>query len=478
MRGSGVAGAKPARRPPDGLLDVAAMTFSALDSRLLGPLFATETMREVFSDRARLAAMLAAEVALARAEALFGLVPEGLAAALDAIDPDTLDFDALGRGTALAGVPTIPFVKAVGARLPPELEAAFHKGATTQDIVDTALALQMRRGLDLVAADADAILAALTSLAERHRATPQVGRTYGQQAQPLSFGFTVAVWAAGIAEVAAGLPALREAVLRASLGGPVGTLAALGRDGPAVADAFAEELGLAPAPVAWHTRRASMLATGAFLASLVGALGKMATDVADLCSTEIGEVAEPHLPGRGGSSAMPHKRNPVSATVILSAHAAAPGHLVTLAGSMAAAHGRPAGAWHAEWHALPSLFGLASGALAEARRLAEGLVVDPERMRRNLDATRGLLFADAVAARLTASLGRAGAHAMMERLAGRVREAGVMLREAVERDPDFAGRFSSADLDAAFDPGPSVAAAAGWIDRVTAEVARVRATLT
>ena len=453
------------------------MTFSALDSRLTGPLVATAAMREVFSDRARLAAMLEAEAALARAQARFGLVPAELGDAIAAISPDALDMDAIGAATALAGVPTIPFVKAVGALLPAPLEAAFHKSATTQDIVDTALVLQMRAGLDLVAHDLDAILGNLVTLAEAHRATPQVGRSYGQQAQPLSFGFKVAVWASGLADVAAGLPSLRAAALRASLGGPVGTLARLGPQGPAVADAFAQELGLSPSPIAWHVSRSQIVAVGAFLTATIGALAKIATDVVDLASTEVGEVAEPHVAGRGGSSAMPHKRNPVSATVILAAHGAAPGHLVTLAASMAASHERPAGAWHAEWHALPTLFGLASGALADGVRLAAGMMPDTARLAANLEATSGLLYADAAASRLASALGRERAHALMEGLAGRVRHEGVSLRQAMERASELANRLSAADLDAIFDPKPSVEAAGAWIDRVAIHVGQVRASL-
>jgi 3-carboxy-cis,cis-muconate cycloisomerase len=192
-----------------------------------------------------------------------------------------------------------------------------------------------------------------------------------------------------------------------------------------VADAFAEELGLGAAPIAWHARRARMAEVGAWLAILIGALAKMAMDVAHLASTEVGEVAEPYVPGRGGSSAMPHKRNPVSSTVILAAHAGAPGHVTTLLTAMAAAHERPAGLWHAEWHALPQLFGLTSGALREARALAEGLEVDADRMRTNIDATRGLLFADAVAARLAPELGREAGHTLVEHAAGEVRATGA-----------------------------------------------------
>ena len=442
------------------------MTFAALDSPLLGPLFATGAMRACFSEEARLAAMLRAEAALARAEASLGLVPAGLADAIAAITPAALDIPALGRATALAGVPTIPFVKAVGALLPPELERGFHKGATTQDIMDTALVLQMRDALSLIEAELAATLDALATLARTHRETPCVGRTYGQHAAPITFGFAVAVWLAGVADAAAALPE----PLPASLAGPVGTLAGLGEHGPAVAERFAAELGLAAEPVAWHTRRAGIASAGCWLATLIGALAKMATDVAHLASTEVGEVMEPYVKGRGGSTAMPHKRNPVGCTVILAAHGAAPGFAATLLGAMAAAHERPAGLWHAEWHALPSLFGLASGALHEARALAEGLEVDTARMRANIDITRGLLFADAAAARLASKIGREAAHAAVEHAAAEVRRTGDTLQAVLARDPAVA----AVDLAPAFDLAPAVAAAGPWVDRAIASAAGIR----
>lgn len=448
------------------------MTFSALDSELLGPLFATGAMRACFSDRAWLGAMLAAEAALARAESGLGLAPESLAEAIEAISPDDFDLAGLGRQIAVAGVPTIPFVKAVQARLPAELERAFHKGATTQDILDTALVLRLRDGLQLIAADLDAILGGLAYLAEANRATPCAGRTYGQQAAPITFGYEAALWLTGIAEAADRLPDVRKRLLVASLGGPVGTLAGLGERGPAVLDAFARELGLGTTPLAWHARRGRIAEAGCWLAELMGALAKMATDIAHLASTELGEVSEPYIPGRGGSSAMPHKRNPVSSTVILAAFAAAKGHAATLLDAMAALHERSAGLWHAEWHALPSLFGLASGALREARALAEGLVVHPERMRDNLRITRGLLFADAAAARLSARLGREAAHALVEHAAGEVRDTGATLLSVLERNPQV--REAGIDLAGAFDLDPAIAAAGPWVDRALSEAARVR----
>jgi len=333
--------------------------------------------------------------------------------------------------------------------------------------------LQMRDAFALLAADLDAVLAGLAALAQAHRSTPCAGRTYGQQAAPLSFGYKVAVWLAGIAEAAERLPEVRARAITASLAGPVGTLAALGAQGPAVADGFARALGLSPSPIAWHARRGRIAEAGCWLAQLIGALSKLATDVAHLASTEVAEMAEPYVPGRGGSSAMPHKRNPVSCTVILAAHAAAPGQASALLTAMAAAHERPVGLWHAEWLALPTLFGLASGALHEARSLAEGLEIDPARMRRNLDATNGMLFADAAAARLSPALGREAAHRLVEHAADTVRRSGEPLATVLAREPAAAG----VDLGPAFDLAPAIAAASPWVERAITEAGRVRGLL-
>ncbi len=438
------------------------MTFSALDSTLTGPLFATDAMRGVFDDGARIVAMLEVETALARAQAQTGDAPAELAEALAAISPEDLDLDTLGRETALAGVPVIPFVKAVRALLPASVEPHFHKGTTTQDIADTALALQMRRGLALVADDLGAILHGFSQIAVRHAGTVCAGRSYGQHAAPVTFGYKVAVWNAGIAEVASRAPDVASRILVASLGGPVGTLAGMGERRMAISAAFARALGLAEAPIAPHTRRAPVAEAGHWLAMLLGALARAAGDIAHLASTEVRELAEPHEPGRGGSSAMPHKRNPVSCTVILAAASAARGLTIPLLDAMVSAHERPAGAWHAEWHALPQLFGLASGALREARVLANGLVVDEARMAANLDATRGLLFADAVAARLAPTLGAAAAQAMVSQAADTVRLGSRHLREVLLSDHAVRADL----LDEAFDEGPAIEAAAAWIPRV------------
>jgi len=449
------------------------MSFSPLDSELFGPLFATDAMRACFSDTAWIGSMLAVEAALARSESQCGLAPAALAPAIEAIRPKDLDTAAIGVRASVAGAPTIPFVQAVQAQLTAELERSFHKGATTQDIIDTALVLRLRDALKLIAVDVEAIMARLARLADLHRTTACVGHSYQQHAAPVSFRYKVAVWLTGIADTANRLPELRKRVLVASLGGPVGTLASLGADGPQVLAAFAQKLGLSVTPLCWHTNRARIAEAGAWLVELTGALAKLATDVVHLASTKVGEVAEPFIAGRGGSSAMPHKRNPIAVTVILAAHAAAKGHAATLFEAMAAAHERPAGLWHAEWNALPLLLGLASGALREARVLAEGLVVDVDRMRANIDLTHGLLFADAAAARLGARLGRETAHRLVEHAAEQVRQTGASLADVLAENPTARG--AGVDLTAAFDLAPAVAAAARWVDPALEHANGIRA---
>lgn len=449
------------------------MTFSAIDSALLGPLFTTDAMRAVFSDRARIAAMLRTEAELARAEAKAGIVARSLAPAIERITPEDLDMATLGREIEVSGIPVIPFAKAVEARLPEKLRGDFHFATTTQDIIDTALALQMAKAFDLIAAELDAILAGLIRLAARHRRTPCAGRTLGQHAAPVTFGYVAALWLAGIAEVAAALPRVRDHVLVVSLSGPVGTLAGLGDKGPEVTATMARALGLGLPPVGYHVLRGRMVETGTWLAMLTGALAKMAADVSRLSMTEIGEVSEAHVPGRGGSSAMPHKRNPVSSIVILAAHAGAKGHVTTLLDAMAAEFQRPVGLWHGEWHALPQLFGLASGALREARTLAEGLVVHPERMEHNLGATRGLLAAGAVATVLAEAFGRRGAHELVEDAANRVRDTGRSFADIITEEVRKPEKVR-AKLEAALDILPAIDAAAATADRAIAEAETVR----
>ena len=433
-------------------------------------------MRGIFSDEARIHGFLKAEEALARAEGEFGVVPESLAPAIAALNPAGFDMEELARGAMLTGVPVIPFVLALQNMLPPDLRGHVHRGATTQDIADTGLVLQMRDAFALLEKGLLELLEPLEALARRYARTPCAGRTYGQHAAPVTFGFKAAVWLSGITNAASALPQMKTKVLLASLGGPVGTLASLGDNGPAIAESYAQYLELRNAPISWHTDRTPITMTGAWLALILGAMAKMAGDIIQLAATEVGEVSEPYESGRGGSSAMPHKRNPVSSAVIVAAHEAALGHVTTLFSAMRAAQERPAGQWHAEWHSLPQLFGLASGALEQAISLAKGLQICPERMLRNLNETKGLLFAEAVAATLAPKLGRQKAHSLIEEAAAEVRDTGMPLEDVLANEP-FASSTKDCPIADAFSLQPHINAAAHWVESAAAASRSVRAIL-
>lgn len=353
------------------------MAFSPLDSGLTGPFFADDAVAAVFSDRARLARYLRVETALAKAQG-----NRDLAEALAKIAPGDFNASTIGRATADAAVPSIPFLDALLAMLPPDLGAKLHHGATTQDLIDTEMALALREADALIRRDWAKSLDGFAGLAARHRDVRMIGRTYNKRAAPITFGFKAAQWGLVLAEALDAPPA---PVFRAVLGGAVGTLAAMGETGPAIARRFAEELGLEHSEPPAHQSRAAFVSIGLGHATAIGAAAKIATDILFLQADEVGEVAEPSSPGRGGSSAMPHKRNPVGCAAILAAHMAASGHAATLIQAMAGGLERPAGAWHAEWLALGPLVGLASGAARELATLAAGLQVFPDRMRAHLD---------------------------------------------------------------------------------------------
>jgi 3-carboxy-cis,cis-muconate cycloisomerase len=344
------------------------------------------------SDEAWLRALLDAEAALARAQARLGLIPDGVA---DAITGARLDLDDLAERSRGAGNPVVPLVtelrKVAGDHV--------HAGATSQDIMDTAAMLVGSRTRELILADLDRALAALAELARRHRTTVMAGRTFGQQAVPTTFGLRAAGWLTAVAQARDRLAGLR---LPVQLGGAAGTLAALGTLD--LVPAFAEETGLAEPVLPWHTLRAPVADLGAALGLVAGALGKIATDVVLLSQSEIGELAEPAAAGRGGSSAMPHKRNPVLATMIRSAALRVPAYAQILLAAQVAGLDRPAGEWHAEWRPLADCLRLTGGAAETAAELVGGLEVFPERMRANL---RDELLSEHVAAELARRHGRA-----------------------------------------------------------------------
>ncbi|HWP34615.1 MAG TPA: 3-carboxy-cis,cis-muconate cycloisomerase, partial [Thermodesulfobacteriota bacterium] len=418
------------------------MSTHPADSTVLGDLFGTPEMRALFADRQRLQDMLDVEAALARAEAAVGLVPAEAALAITrAARVERLDLEAIRASTARVGYPVVGLVAALARAAGPAAGRWVHWGATTQDILDTATMLEVRAGLRLVERDLLRTLEGLARLADRYRTTPMAGRTHLQHALPITFGYKCALW---MQPLLAALDRVRELLARVPVvqfGGAVGTLAALGDKGEAVVAGLARELGLGVPPAPWHVDRTRLAEVVCTLGLLCGGLAKMATDVALLAQTEVAEVAEPHEAGRGGSSTMPQKRNPIASEYLLAAargvHAVVPLMLAALAQD----HERATGPWQSEALALPQAFVLTAGALAHAVTLAEGLVVDPAQMRRNLERTGGLVMAEAAMMALAERIGREEAHHLVEAACERARAAGRPLADALLEEPRVAAAF-------------------------------------
>jgi 3-carboxy-cis,cis-muconate cycloisomerase len=440
---------------------------------LFGPLFGGSGADPELTDRAFLQAMLDAERALAVASARAGVVPEAAAAAIAAAcQAGRFDPGDLGRRAPAAGNPVVPLVqdltRAVTEAAGPEAARWVHAGATSQDILDTAVSLVASRALDPVLDDLAGAAEAAAGLADRHRATALAGRTLGQQALPTTFGVKAAGWLVALDEAAAGLDRVRIERLAAQLGGAAGTLASLGPDGVEVASRFAAELGLAEPVLPWHTDRTRVGELAGALGVTAGVLGKVALDVTLLAQTEVAEVSEAGGEGRGGSSTLPHKRNPVTAVLVTAATRRVPGLVATLVATMAQEHERATGAWHAEWEPLAELLRLTGGAASRTRELLAGLEVHPDRMRANLEATGGLLLAEPVAAALAGPLGRAPAQGLVRRLSRQAADSGRPLRQVLGADPTVREHLDEADLGRLLDPEGYLGSAGILIDRALA----------
>jgi 3-carboxy-cis,cis-muconate cycloisomerase len=443
------------------------MTVGAVDSAIFGGLFTTAAMRAVFSDESRLQRMLDVEAALARAQVRVGIIPAAAAAEITAkARLERFDLEAIRRGTELTGYPIVPLVRALGAACADDASRYVHWGATTQDIVDSALVLQMRDALALIADDLDAIVGHLTRLSLQFRDTPMAGRSHLQHALPITFGFKCAVWLSALQRHRRRLAALRSEVLVVQFGGAVGTLASLGDDGLAVLAALADELDLAVPPIAWHVARDGLAEAVCFLGLLTGSLGKIATDIALLTQTEVGEVAEPHADGRGGSSTMPQKRNPIASEFILAAARNVRQQVPVMLDAMLQDHERATGPWHAEWVALPQAFALSAGALHHTRTLLEGLTVDAARMRRNLDATRGMITAEAVMMALAPALGRDAAHHLVAAACRQALEQDRHLLEVLRAEPRVTAHLSGEQLESLLDAENYTGLSGAFVDRV------------
>lgn len=443
---------------------------------LLDPLFTTDEAALAFSPAARLQAMLDFEAALARAEATAGVIPaRAVPAIAAACDAALYDVHALGTEAALAGNTAIPLVRHLTARVnrdDPDAARFVHWGATSQDAMDSGLMLQLHVFIDGLDADLKTLSNGLAALADSHRATPMVARTWLQHALPTTFGLKAAVWLDALGRDRQRLAAARGR-LALQFGGAAGTLAALGEAGPAVTEALARELGL-PLPVLpWHTSRDRVTELAAALGILAGTLGTIGRDVSLMMQMEVAEAFEPTGPGRGGSSTMPHKRNPVSCAVLLSAAIRAPALVGGLLAAQVQEHERGLGGWHAEWQALPDLARLVAGAARHASGLIAGLTVDAERMRANLDLTRGLIMAEAVTMALGERMGRLAAHSRVAEASRRAAADRRPLRDVLAEDAEIVGALGGDGLDRLFDPLNYTGSAAHFIDRALAEHARI-----
>ncbi len=452
------------------------MALMTVTHSLLAPLFGAPDIDTLFSDLVRVQAMLEFERALARAQVRCGVIPQTALAPIEAAcEASHYDLPALAQATALAGNPAIGLVKALTAQVrgqDPEAARWVHWGATSQDVIDTGAVLQVRHALQLLLPRVQQLAGAVARLADAERDTGLPGRTLLQQAVPVTFGLKAAGWLDALQRSERRLRALQDDALVLQFGGAAGTLASLRDDGLVVAQALAEELQLPLPALPWHTSRDRVVEIGSAFALLTGVLGKIATDIVLLMQSEVAEAFEPAAEGKGGSSAMPHKRNPVGCVAAIAAATRVPGLVSTLYSAMAQPHERAAGQWHAEWETLPEIVRLCAGSLAQVTVVIEGLQLDRARMAAHLDNHGGLLYAEAVAVTLAGHIGKAAAHAVVEKAAARSLTEGRYLREVLLDTAEATAHLSVDDIKALFAADSWRGMADTWIDRVLSHTGR------
>ena len=449
------------------------MFSAASDGGIFGDLYGSAEMRAIFSDEQSVQRMLDVEAALAAAQARLGLIPEAAARAIAAAAlVARCDLQRLAASTRTVGYPIVDLVKQLGAAAGASAAPYVHLGATTQDILDTALVLQMRAGLAIVERDLAGILRGLVEQARSGRELVMAGRTHLQHAVPITFGYKAAVWAAPLIDHVRALRVLRERIALVQFGGAAGTLAALGTRGREVTQALAAELGLRAPDAPWHATREPLVEAVALLALVCGSLAKIATDVALLMQTEVAEAREPYEPGRGSSSTMPQKRNPIAGEYVIAATRGVHALLPLLYGAMIGDHERSTGPWQSERIAIGQAFVLCSGALAHSLRIAHGLSVDAARMRHNLDLGGGLILAEAVAGELAGAMGAGPAHAAIERACNVAIATQRPLFAVLAADSEIAAHLDAGALARLAEPANYLGEAHAVVDRVTAAAER------
>ncbi len=445
------------------------MPATALNSLIFRDIFSTPEMRQVFSDEARTGYYLEIEAALARAQGKLGIIPEdAMHEIVSKCRIENIDLARLKQQTERIGYPILGVVQQIVGLCKDGLGEWCHWGATTQDITDTAAILQIRAALDLVEKDMEAIAGSLADLSRKYRDTPMAGRSNLQQAVPLTFGFKMAALLAAMQRHRERLAQMRPRILVGEFGGAVGNLASLGTRGLEVQAALCRELGLGQPEIAWHTVRDRIGEVGCFLGLLTGTLGKISMDVKLLMQTEVAEVYEPFHEGRGSSSTMPQKRNPIASLYIHSTAALVRQHVAALLEAAVADHERSTGPWEIEWISLPEIFLLSSGALAQTKLLVAGLEVDAARMRANLDLTLGMIVSEAVMMGLGPHLGRQRAHDLVYDICRKVAATGTPLVELLAQDPDISSHLTRPQLEQMCDPAKYLGLSGEMVDRVLA----------
>lgn len=445
------------------------MSATIIDSAIFGNIFSTDAMRAVWSDENRIRHYLAFEAALAKVQGRLGIIPQNAADEIVSVcDISKIDMAQLRAQTERIGYPVLGVVSQINALCRDKLGEYCHWGATTQDITDTATVLQIREALDLVDADLTAISTAMAKLARRHRDTPMVGRSNLQQAVPVTFGYKMAGLLSAIERHRERLAQLRPRVLMGEFAGAAGTLASIEHGAMETQAALMQELDLAQPVIAWHTIRDTIAETGAFLGLVGGTLGKLSMDVKLMMQTEVGEVYEPYAHGRGSSSTMPQKRNPISSCYIHAAISVVRQHAAALMDAMVADHERSTGPWEIEWIVLPEAFCLLAGALRQARSIVEGLEVDAARMRANLDMTNGLVVSEAVMMGLGRYIGREYAHDLVYDICREAVRRNLPLLDLLAANEEIMRHVSREQLAVWCDPANYLGQAGVMVDRVLA----------
>ena len=446
------------------------MTVSPLDSELFGGLLSDGEVAALFSDAAQLSAMLRVEAALARVQGRLGVIPSAAAERISEVAESFVpDPASLAAATAEAGIPVPALVAALREAIGDPAAHHVHWGATSQDIIDTGLVLRLRTALEGLEQRLTTLAQALAALADQHRRTLMVARTRGQQAVPTSFGLKAAVWLAPLPRSRERLVQLRPRLLLLSFGGAAGTLAALGDRGPAVAEALAQELGLGLPPLPWHVQRDGLAELAGWLSLVTGCLGKLGQDVLLLAQSEVGELREGGAPGRGGSSTMPNKANPVGSEVLVTAARLNTALLAAMHQALPQEQERGGPGWQLEWLTLPQMLTMTGCALRHAQALIENLEVDPDRMRRNLEASNGLVLAEAATFALAEHLPRPEAQTTVKAACAETKAKGRHLIDLLAEKTD-----APVDWVKLRDPANYLGAVETFIDRVLAEAKNER----